>query len=75
MMIGCPGSSVITWLLNSVDEKVSASVMSLKTAEEAYDTLNEIIPMSKIFLVMLICMKSYSYCNRIVALYLSTTLT
>jgi len=32
---------MITWLLNSMDEKVSASVMFLKIVKEVYDTLNE----------------------------------
>jgi len=31
--------SVITWLLNSLEEKISGSVMFLTTAKEVWDTL------------------------------------
>jgi len=47
---------VMTWLLNNMDEKDSASVIFLKSVKEICDTLKErCILMSRIFLKLLIC--------------------
>ena len=67
--------SVITWLLSSMDEEVSASVMFLKTAKETWDTLKEMYSNQQNNSRVADMYESYSHCNRKVTLYLTTTLS
>jgi len=67
--------SVMMWPLCSTNEKVSASVMFMKITKETWDTLKEMYSMIRIFLVLIIYMRIYSYCDRMVILYLITMLS
>ena len=61
--------SMMTWLHNSMDE-VNASAMFLKMKKRYVILWRRCISTSKISLMLLICMRSYSHCNKMVAIWL-----
>jgi len=65
----------MTWLIKSIGDKFSIGVMFLKNQRRHGKHWRRYTPTSKIFLVLLIYIRSYFHYSRMVALYLAATLS